>query len=74
MLFIQVYRMSRRALTALCASLLFLANGGAGAAQQRLGRITTPEEVASVIVFCASGVSPQTTGNTIDICGGAEVR
>ncbi len=38
------------------------------------GRITTPEEVASVIVFCASGVSPQTTGNTIDICGGAEVR
>ena len=43
MLFIQVYRMSRRALTALCASLLFLANGGAGAAQQRLGRITTPE-------------------------------
>ena len=43
MLSIQVYRMSRRALTALCALLLFLANGGAGTAQQRLGRITTPE-------------------------------
>ncbi len=38
------------------------------------GLMTTPEEVASVILFCASGLSPQTTGNTIDICGGAEVR
>ncbi|MBS35909.1 MAG: 3-oxoacyl-ACP reductase [Thiotrichales bacterium] len=38
------------------------------------GRVTTPEEVASVIVFCGSGVSPQTTGNTIDLSGGADVR
>lgn len=38
------------------------------------GRITTPEEVASVIVFLASGIAPQTTGNTIDLCGAADVR
>ena len=38
------------------------------------GRITTPEEVASVIVFLASGVAPQTTGNTIDLSGAADVR
>ena len=38
------------------------------------GRITTADEVASVIVFLASGVAPQTTGNTIDLCGAAEVR
>ena len=38
------------------------------------GRITTPEEVASVIVFFGSGVSPQTTGNTIDLSGAADVR
>ena len=38
------------------------------------GRVTTADEVASVIVFLASGVAPQTTGNTIDICGAAEVR
>lgn len=38
------------------------------------GRITTPEEVANVIVFLASGISPQTTGDTIDLCGAADVR
>ena len=38
------------------------------------GRITTPEEVASVIVFLASGIAPQTTGNTVDLCGAADVR
>jgi 3-oxoacyl-[acyl-carrier protein] reductase len=38
------------------------------------GRITTPEEVASVVVFLASGIAPQTTGNTIDLCGAADVR
>ena len=38
------------------------------------GRVTTPEEVASVIVFFASGIAPQTTGNTIDLSGAAEVR
>jgi 3-oxoacyl-[acyl-carrier protein] reductase len=38
------------------------------------GKITTPEEVASVIVFLASGIAPQTTGNTIDLSGAADVR
>lgn len=38
------------------------------------GRVARPEEVASVIVFLASGAAPQTTGNTIDLCGAADVR
>jgi 3-oxoacyl-[acyl-carrier protein] reductase len=38
------------------------------------GRVTTPDEVASVIVFLASGIAPQTTGNTIDLSGAADVR
>ena len=38
------------------------------------GRVATPEEVAAVILFLASGVAPQTTGNTIDLCGAADVR
>ena len=38
------------------------------------GKIIPPEEVASVIVFLASGIAPQTTGNTIDLSGGADVR
>jgi 3-oxoacyl-[acyl-carrier protein] reductase len=38
------------------------------------GRVTTPEEVASVILFLASGIAPQTTGNTIDLSGAADVR
>jgi NAD(P)-dependent dehydrogenase (short-subunit alcohol dehydrogenase family) len=38
------------------------------------GRAATPEEVAAVILFLASGVAPQTTGNTIDLCGAADVR
>lgn len=38
------------------------------------GRVTTAHEVASVITFLASGIAPQTTGNTIDLCGAADVR
>jgi len=38
------------------------------------GRVATPEEVASVIVFLASGIAPQTTEDTIDLCGAADVR
>jgi 3-oxoacyl-[acyl-carrier protein] reductase len=38
------------------------------------GRVATAEEVASVIVFLASGIAPQTTGDTIDISGAADVR
>jgi NAD(P)-dependent dehydrogenase (short-subunit alcohol dehydrogenase family) len=36
--------------------------------------VATPEEVASVIVFLASGIAPQTTGDTIDLSGAADVR
>lgn len=38
------------------------------------GRVASADEVASVIVFLASGVAPQTTGNTIDLSGAADVR
>jgi NAD(P)-dependent dehydrogenase (short-subunit alcohol dehydrogenase family) len=38
------------------------------------GRITTPDEVAAVAVFLASGIAPQTTGDTIDLSGAADVR
>ena len=38
------------------------------------GRVTAPEEVANVIAFLASGLAPQTTGNTIDLSGAADVR
>ena len=38
------------------------------------GRVATPDEVAAVIVFLASGIAPQTTGTTIDLSGAADVR
>ena len=38
------------------------------------GKVTAPEEVAAVAVFLASGIAPQTTGNTIDLSGAADVR
>ena len=38
------------------------------------GKVTTADEVAAVIAFLASGVAPQTTGNTIDLSGAADVR
>lgn len=38
------------------------------------GKLTSPEEVAAVVVFLASGIAPQTTGNTIDLSGAADVR
>ena len=44
------------------------------AAMYPTGRVAAPEEVAAVIVFLASGVAPQTTGSTIDLSGGADVR
>jgi NAD(P)-dependent dehydrogenase (short-subunit alcohol dehydrogenase family) len=43
------------------------------AAMYPTGRVATPEEVASLITFFASGVAPQATGNTIDLSGAAEV-
>jgi 3-oxoacyl-[acyl-carrier protein] reductase len=44
------------------------------AAMYPTGRVATPEEVSAVIVFLASGIAPQTTGSTIDLSGGADVR
>lgn len=38
------------------------------------GKVASPEEVAAVIVFLASGIAPQTTGTTIDLSGAADVR
>ncbi|WP_428407033.1 SDR family NAD(P)-dependent oxidoreductase [Hyphococcus sp.] len=39
-----------------------------------LGRVTAPEEVAEMIVFCASGACPSATGATFDINGASYVR
>lgn len=39
-----------------------------------LGRLGTPEEVASVVVFLASKESSYITGITIDVCGGRYLR
>ena len=43
------------------------------AAMYPTGRVATPEEVASLITFFASGAAPQATGNTIELSGAAEV-
>ena len=43
------------------------------AAMYPTGRVATPEEVANLITFFASGAAPQATGNTIDLSGAAEV-
>lgn len=39
-----------------------------------LGRVASPEEVAAMIVFCASGACPSATGATFDINGASYVR
>ena len=39
-----------------------------------LGRLGTPEEVASVVVFLSSDESSYITGITIDVCGGRYLR
>ncbi|NES04117.1 MAG: SDR family oxidoreductase [Okeania sp. SIO2F4] len=39
-----------------------------------LGKLATPEDVANVVAFLASGLSPHTTGATIDINGASYVR
>jgi len=39
-----------------------------------LGRLGTPEEVASVVVFLASDESSYITGITIDVSGGRYLR
>lgn len=38
------------------------------------GRVTTSEEVTSVITFLAKGLAPQTIGKTMVLCGAADVR
>jgi 3-oxoacyl-[acyl-carrier protein] reductase len=44
------------------------------AAMYPTGRVAKPDEVAAVIMFLASGIAPQTTGDTIDLSGAADVR
>ncbi len=39
-----------------------------------LGKLATPEDVANVVAFLASGLAPHTTGATIDINGASYVR
>lgn len=39
-----------------------------------LGRVAAPEEVAAMIVFCASGACPSATGATFDVNGASYVR
>lgn len=49
--------------------------GGAGLlADIPLGRVATPEEIASVIVFCALDAPPSLTGATLDANGASYVR
>ena len=39
-----------------------------------LGRLSTPDEIASVVVFLAGDESSYVTGITIDVCGGRYLR
>ncbi|MAW81717.1 MAG: 3-oxoacyl-ACP reductase [Parvularcula sp.] len=39
-----------------------------------LGRVASPQEVAAMILFCASGACPSATGATFDINGASYVR
>ena len=39
-----------------------------------MGKLATPEDVANVVAFLASGLAPHTTGATIDINGASYVR
>ncbi len=39
-----------------------------------LGKLATPEDVANVVAFLASGLAPHTTGATIDINSASYVR
>ncbi len=39
-----------------------------------LGRVASPEEVAAMILFCASGACPSATGATFDVNGASYVR
>ena len=39
-----------------------------------LGRVASPDEVASMILFCASGACPSATGATFDVNGASYVR
>ena len=49
--------------------------GGPGlTAEIPLGRVATPEEIASLIVFCALDAPPSLTGATLDANGASYVR
>ncbi len=39
-----------------------------------MGKMASPQDVANVVAFLASGLAPHTTGTTIDINGASYVR
>jgi NAD(P)-dependent dehydrogenase (short-subunit alcohol dehydrogenase family) len=43
-------------------------------ADQPLGRVATPEEVATVVTFCALDAPPSLTGAVLDVNGASYLR
>ena len=60
--------------TAMAGDYLASRGGAALLADIPLGRVAAPEEIASVIVFCALDAPPSLTGATLDANGASYVR
>ena len=60
--------------TAMAGDYLASRGGPALLADIPLGRVATPEEIASLIVFCALDAPPSLTGATLDANGASYVR
>lgn len=60
--------------TAMADDYLASRGGAALLADIPLGRVATPEEIASLIVFCALDAPPSLTGATLDANGASHVR
>ncbi|MBX9897251.1 MAG: SDR family oxidoreductase [Qipengyuania sp.] len=60
--------------TAMAGDYLASRGGDALLADIPLGRVATPEEIASLIVFCALDAPPSLTGATLDANGASYVR
>ena len=60
--------------TAMAGDYLLSRGGPALLADIPLGRVATPEEIASIAVFCALDAPPSMTGATIDANGASHVR
>ena len=60
--------------TAMAGDYLASRGGAALLADIPLGRVATPEEIASLIVFCALDAPPSLTGATLDANGASYVR